>query len=78
MKKLMTILILSLASVYSFAQITITTADMPSASDTFRLSTTIDSQGLNPVLSGANFNWDFSTLVPDSQPIKFMQFHSDP
>ena len=69
MKKLMTILILSLASVYSFAQITITTADMPSASDTFRLSTTIDSQGLNPVLSGANFNWDFSTLVPDSQRV---------
>jgi len=69
MKKLITFLTLSIATVYSFAQISITSADMPNASDTFRLSTTLDAQGLDPVLSGANFTWDFSTLVPDSQRV---------
>tara|TARA_B100000809_G_scaffold246320_1_gene274183 strand:- start:4184 stop:5287 length:1104 start_codon:yes stop_codon:yes gene_type:complete len=69
MKKIITLFTLSLATVYSFAQITITSADMPSASDTFRLSTTLDAQGLDPVLSGANFTWDFSILVPDSQRV---------
>lgn len=69
MKKLITLLALNVASVCAFAQITITNADMPSASDTFRLSTTINAQGLDPDLSGANFTWDFSTLVPDSQRV---------
>jgi hypothetical protein len=69
MKKLITFLTLSITSIYSFGQITITNADMPSANDTFRLSTTINAQGLDPVLTGANFSWDFSTLVPDSQRV---------
>ncbi|MGB0881504.1 MAG: T9SS type A sorting domain-containing protein [Vicingaceae bacterium] len=69
MKKLITLFTLSIATVCSFAQISITSADMPSVNDTFRLSTTINAQGLDPVLTGANYNWDFSTLVPDSQRV---------
>jgi len=69
MKKLITFLTLSIATVYSFGQITITSSDMPNASDTFRLSTTLNGQGLDPVLTGANFTWDFSILVPDSQRV---------
>lgn len=69
MKKLITYLTLSFAIVYSFGQITITSSDMPNASDTFRLSTTLNDQGLDPILTGANFTWDFSTLVPDSQRV---------
>ena len=69
MKKLITLFTLSIGTVYSFAQITITSADMPSVNDTFRISTTINAQGLDPVLTGANFSWDFSTLLPDSQQV---------
>jgi len=69
MKKLITLFTLTIATVCSFAQITITNADMPVVNDTIRLSTTIDAQGLDPLLTGANFSWDFSTLVPDSQRV---------
>lgn len=69
MKKLITLFTLSIATVYSFAQITITNADMPNVNDTFRLSTTANTQSLDPVLTGANYSWNFSTLVPDSQRV---------
>ncbi|PJB14449.1 MAG: hypothetical protein CO118_08385 [Flavobacteriales bacterium CG_4_9_14_3_um_filter_32_8] len=49
------------------AQITITNNDMPNVNDTFRLSTTNNIQGLDPVLTGTNYSWNFSTLVPSSQ-----------
>ncbi|MDG1476902.1 MAG: T9SS type A sorting domain-containing protein [Vicingaceae bacterium] len=69
MKKLITLFTLTIATVCSFAQITITNVDMPAVSDTFRLSTTVNTQGLDPVLTGPNFSWNFSTLVPDSQQV---------
>jgi len=69
MKKLITLLALSIVTVYSFGQITISNADMPAVNDTFRLSITLDAQGLDPLLTGTNFSWDFSTLVPDSQRV---------
>lgn len=51
------------------AQITITNADMPSVNDTFRISATANIQGLDPVLTGAGYSWDFSTLVPSTQQV---------
>jgi len=65
MKKLVTLLLLSITTIYSFGQITITNSDMPTTNHTFRLSITKDVQGFDPVLTGANFSWDFSTLTPD-------------
>ena len=69
MKKIITLFALSLAFVCSHAQISITNADMPMVDDTFRLSTAFDAQGLDPALTGANYSWDFSTLVPSAQRI---------
>ncbi|MCB0402569.1 MAG: T9SS type A sorting domain-containing protein [Flavobacteriales bacterium] len=51
------------------AQITITSADMPNTNDTIRFSETNDIQGLDPVLTGTNYTWNFNTLVPASQRI---------
>jgi hypothetical protein len=50
---------------FSFAQITITSTDLPSAGDTLRVSYSSDS--LDPVLTGPNYTWDFSYLVPNAQ-----------
>jgi hypothetical protein len=69
MKKEFTFLVLSLLSVISFAQITITSSDMPSVNDTIRLSETFDIQSLDPVLTGANYSWNFTTLTPDAQRV---------
>lgn len=52
-----------------FAQITITSADMPVVNDTIRLSVTNNIQGQNVVSTGANYVWDFSMLTPNSQKI---------
>lgn len=79
MKKLITLFALNIITVYSFAQITITSADMPSVNDTFRLSTTTNIQGLDPLLTGVNYAWDYSTLVPDSQRVDtFISVSSTP
>jgi hypothetical protein len=51
----------------SIAQITITSADMPNAGDTLRVSTTASTAGQNHTLTGAGYTWDFSTLTPDMQ-----------
>ncbi len=69
MKNAVTLVTLSLITFCSFAQITITNADMPAVNDTFRISNTTNIQGLDQTLTGANYNWDFSTLVPASQKI---------
>ncbi len=51
------------------AQIIITTTDMPNVNDTFRLSTTSNIQGNDPKLTGANYMWNYTNLVPDAQRI---------
>ena len=49
------------------AQITITSADMPNAKDSVRISIT-NSVGSNDVmLTGINYSWDYSKLVPTVQ-----------
>lgn len=49
--------------------ITISTSDMPSSGDTIRYSITNNIQGQDPVLTGANYAWDYSALTPNSQRI---------
>lgn len=72
MKKL-TSLSLSLAcALASTAQLTITSADMPNASDSLYVSNTASLGTHNPSETGANYNWDYSDLKPTlQQPQKF-------
>ncbi|RMG82087.1 MAG: hypothetical protein D6707_03565 [Bacteroidetes bacterium] len=51
----------------SNAQVVIDYSNMPSADDTFRISISSDSVDLS--FTGANVQWDFSYLQPDSQRI---------
>ena len=65
-------LILFVAILISFdlsAQITITTSDLPSASDTFRVSTGQAFSGMDPTITGANSTWDYSQLTSTSQTV---------
>jgi hypothetical protein len=52
---------------FNYAQITITDADMPSVNDIIIYSLTNDIQGQDPVLTGANYTWDYSLLQSTSQ-----------
>lgn len=49
------------------AQITITSSDMPNVNDAFIYSNTIDAQGNDPTLTGANYVWDYSALTYTTQ-----------
>lgn len=49
------------------AQITITSADMPDANDSLYISTSTSMGTHDPAATGANYNWDFSDLVPAFQ-----------
>ncbi len=69
MKKIVLITVLSVFTNLLVAQITITSSDMPSVNDTVRLSETNNIQGLDPVLTGTSFSWDFSTLISTTQRI---------
>jgi len=69
MKKGFLLSILSVVTLFSFSQITITNSDMPSVNDTIRLSETFDIQNLDPVLTGTNYTWNFSTLVSANQRV---------
>ena len=63
----------------SNAQITITDNDMPKSGDTIRYSITNNLQGIDPALTGANFNWDFSLLEADNQRLDtFFSVSSSP
>lgn len=53
----------------SWSQITITVADFANAGDTVRISQT-DGAGLDFATTGANFNWDYSSLTANSQYLK--------
>ncbi|MBL4670392.1 MAG: T9SS type A sorting domain-containing protein [Flavobacteriales bacterium] len=69
MKKVIVFFILVIVSLPSFTQITITTSDMPNVNDMFRISSTANIQGLDPMLTGPGFSWDFSTLISTTQQI---------
>ena len=51
------------------AQITVSVADFASAADTVRISQA-DGTGLDFTSTGASFNWDYSSLVANSQYLK--------
>ena len=53
----------------SKAQITIRTADLPSAGDTFRVSIANNLPGADYTLTGPNYTWDFSSLTAQSQRV---------
>jgi hypothetical protein len=74
------LLVLSLTFISPvFSQITLTREDMPDAGDTIRLSTTITTGGIDYSLTGEDFLWDFSTLVPVTQQIDtFVSVSSTP
>lgn len=69
MKKTLFLPVLSLLTSAVFSQITVTSADMPNVNDTFRLSTTINIQGNDPKLTGANYTWNYANLVPNVQRV---------
>lgn len=49
------------------AQITITSADMPGAGDSVRLSYAAGTGNVDHTLTGTNYVWDFSSLTPIAQ-----------
>jgi len=66
-------------SIPSFAQLSIGPSDMPSAGDTFRISTSNSLILFDPNASGSNYFWDFSDLESSSQLIDtFIAFNEVP
>jgi hypothetical protein len=63
------LLMILFSSLSSSAQITISSSDMPSSNDTFRVSTAVAFAGMDESITGANFNWDYSQLAAVSQTI---------
>lgn len=69
MKKTIAAAIISLISVKAGAQITISSSDIASAGDTFRISNAQITSAIDPDPTGQNFTWDFSFLQPVNQDI---------
>lgn len=68
MKRILLSLSLCIAAQCSFAQITITSGDMPVINDTLRWSSVLAAgSGINVYDSGANHIWDYSNLVANAQ-----------
>ncbi|HET6225323.1 MAG TPA: T9SS type A sorting domain-containing protein [Bacteroidia bacterium] len=62
-----------LMGLFTNAQITITSADMPNANDSLYVSTASSLGTHNPAETGANFNWDYSDVVPAyQQGVKYL------
>ena len=79
MKKLFTFFLLIISATASYAQITITNADMPSGGDTARFSNASVLSPVDVTLTGANYTWDFSFLQPTGQDVDtFMSVTSTP
>ncbi|HNP99722.1 MAG TPA: hypothetical protein PKK99_11750, partial [Bacteroidia bacterium] len=69
MKKIYLFVLGTLFSLVSTAQITISSADLPSALDTFRVSNGQAFTGMDINLTGANTTWDFSQLTSTGQTV---------
>jgi hypothetical protein len=67
MKKIYLSFFLVCLTYTSFAQITITKSDMPASNDTVRYSTALSLS--NFTNTGANYTWDFSSLLTSGQGI---------
>jgi hypothetical protein len=60
---------LTLITAGTSAQITISSSDIASAGDTFRISNAQITPAIDPDPTGANFTWDFSFLQPVNQDV---------
>lgn len=69
MKKIFFTLLPALFFLNSFSQPVIDKNDMPVVDDTIRLSITDNDNGIDYTLTGANYNWDFSSLTEQSQRV---------
>ena len=79
MKKVLLPLLFIGLSFQTQAQITITSADMPNTNDTIRLSVKTSLSGFSPAATGANYTWDYTNLIPDSQRVvKFVSASTTP
>jgi hypothetical protein len=67
MTKQLLFLFLFVSIKISYAQITITNADMPNAGDSIVLSTANNNSVTFPILADSNTAWDYSTLIPTLQ-----------
>ncbi len=65
---------------FVFGQITVSQTDMPQPGDTIRLSTCNSNAGLpNPALTGTNYLWDYTALIPFTQTVDtFLAVSSTP
>jgi hypothetical protein len=68
MKKIYILLLNVFISLPLFAQITITSADMPGANDTIRY-TNVDPLSIDVNTTGPNYNWVFDTIKANSQGV---------
>jgi len=66
-KKLLLASVLILGLYRVTAQITITNADMPNLNDNILISVNTSLANFHPDSTGANYTWDYSKLIPDSQ-----------
>ncbi|MBL0342102.1 MAG: T9SS type A sorting domain-containing protein [Bacteroidetes bacterium] len=69
MKSILTFILVLSGILNGFSQLTITTSDMPSVDDTFRVSNGLITPTIDPALTGTQFTWDFSTLQMVTQDI---------
>jgi len=58
---------LILISLQSFSQISLSSTDFPTDGNSYVVSTLSDAGAIDYTSTGANFTWDFSQIVPQSQ-----------
>ncbi|MBL7905347.1 MAG: T9SS type A sorting domain-containing protein [Bacteroidales bacterium] len=70
MKKISLVSFLILISLGVSSQITISRDDMPNVGDTIRLSNALITNVFDPSQTGADYTWDYSSLVPQTQVVE--------
>lgn len=68
-KALLLFALVMVHSSFTRAQITLTTADMPSPGDTIRKSTALNPNQIDYTLTGTNYTWDFTSLFSIGQTV---------
>ena len=69
MKKIIFVFLFVFISLGLSSQITISRDDMPDAGDTIRISNALISNTFDPSQTGSDFNWDYSSLIPQTQVV---------
>jgi hypothetical protein len=73
MKNIYLSIALSFYSIFTLAQITITSNEMPAAGDTARITMAVVNPLINYGATGANYNWSFANLRNNGQDLKSYQ-----